>query len=76
MCKPIVKKAELPDRRFHVLRHTSVTLLLELGVHPKVVQDRLGHSQISITPNTYSHPAPMIQKEAASPLGDLFHRQA
>jgi integrase len=49
--KPLVKKAKLPDMRFHDLRHTSASLLLAAGVHPKVVQERLGR----ITLDTYSH---------------------
>jgi integrase len=45
---PLCKAAGLPRRRFHDLRHTHATLLLELGVHPKIVQERLGHSRIGI----------------------------
>jgi integrase len=63
--KPLLKKAGLPDIRFHDLRHTSATLLLSQGVHPKVVQERLGHSQISVTLDTYSHVLPTMQLEAA-----------
>ena len=51
--------------RFHDLRHTHATLLLAAGVHPKVVQERLGHSQISLTLDTYSHVIPSLQDEAA-----------
>ncbi|MGG7466216.1 site-specific integrase [Plantibacter sp. YIM 135347] len=53
------------------LRHTHATLLLELGVHPKVVQERLGHSQISTTMNIYSHVTPTMQKDAVSRLSML-----
>jgi integrase len=49
--KPLLDAASLPAIRFHDLRHTSATLLLAAGVHPKVVQERLGHSQIGITLN-------------------------
>ena len=70
--KPLLKKAGLPDIRFHDLRHTSATLLLSAGVHPKVVQERLGHSQISITLDTYSHVLPTMQKEAASKLDEVL----
>ena len=59
--KPLLKRAKLPDIRFHDLRHTSATLLLSAGVHPKVVQERLGHSQISVTLDTYSHVLPTMQ---------------
>lgn len=58
--------------RFHDLRHTHATMLLEDGVHPKIVSERLGHSQISITMDTYSHVLPRIQKEAALKTDDLI----
>jgi integrase len=74
--KPLLEKAGLPRRRFHDLRHTSASLLLELGIHPKVVQERLGHSQIAITLDTYSHVIPTLQREAAEKLGGLFRQQA
>jgi len=66
--KPLLKKAGLPAIRFHDLRHTSATLLLSAGVHPKVVQERLGHSQISVTLDVYSHVLPTMQLEAAAKL--------
>ncbi len=65
---PLLAKAKLPHMRFHDLRHTSATLLLSAGVHPKVVQERLGHSQISVTMDTYSHVLPTMQREAASKM--------
>lgn len=46
------------------LRHTHATLLLELGEHPKVVQERLGHSTITTTMNIYSHVTPTMQRSA------------
>lgn len=58
--------------RFHDLRRTSATLLLAAGVHPKVVQERLGHSQIGITLDTYSHVVPTMQLEAASKLDAMM----
>jgi integrase len=70
--KPLLKKAKLPEIRFHDLRHTSATLLLSLGIHPKVVQERLGHSQISVTMDTYSHVLPTMQREAASKLDQVL----
>jgi integrase len=70
--KPLLKSAELPDIRFHDLRHTAATLLLAEGVHPKIVQERLGHSQISVTLDIYSHVLPTMQKEAAGKLDRLF----
>lgn len=52
---PLLRCAGLPRVRFHDLRHTCATLLLKRGVHPKIVQELLGHSSISITLGTYSH---------------------
>ena len=52
--------------RFHDLRHTHATQLLRAGVHPKVVSERLGHSTIGITMDTYSHLLPGMQEEAAA----------
>jgi integrase len=72
--RPLIETAGLPRRRFHDLRHTSATLLLTLGVHPKVVQERLGHSKINVTLDTYSHVAPTLQKEAAAKLDGLFRK--
>lgn len=46
---------ELPRIRFHDLRHEHATRLLEAGVHPKIVSQRLGHSSIVVTMDTYSH---------------------
>ncbi len=65
---PILQAAGLPRFRFHDLRHTSATMLLSQNVHPKVVQERLGHSQISVTMDTYSHVMPSIQRDAAEKL--------
>lgn len=70
--KGLLKKAGLPDIRFHDLRHSAATLLLSMGVHPKIVQELLGHSQISITMDVYSHALPSLQKEAISKLNDIF----
>jgi len=63
--KLVIEKSGLPEIRFHDLRHTHATLLLAAGVHPKVVQERLGRSQISLTLDTYSHVIPSLQTEAA-----------
>ena len=54
----------LPRVTIKGLRHTHATLLLELGEHPKVVQERLGHSTITTTMNIYSHVTPTMQKNA------------
>ncbi len=53
--KPLLKRAELPAVRLHDLRHTCATILLMAGKHPKYVQELLGHANISITLDTYSH---------------------
>ena len=70
--KKLLITAGLPDVRFHDLRHTAATLMLQQGVHPKVVQERLGHSDISMTLNTYSHVLPGMQDEAAGKLDELL----
>jgi integrase len=70
--KPLLRRAKLPDIRFHDLRHTSATLLLSQGVHPKIVQERLGHSQISVTMDTYSHVLPTMQREAAGKMNAIL----
>jgi integrase len=61
-----------PRIRFHDLRHTHATLMLKAGVHPKVVSERLGHSSISITLDTYSHVIPSMQKDAANLMDSLI----
>jgi integrase len=71
-----VDPALLPELRFHDLRHTAATLRLRQGDHPKVVQELLGHSQISLTLDTYSHVVPSMQKDSASKLDRLFRKQA
>jgi integrase len=70
---PLLERAGLPRMRFHDLRHSSATLLLELGVHPKVVSEMLGHSQIGITLDLYSHVTATMQQQAVTALDDLFH---
>jgi integrase len=73
MWKPLLNNAGLPpNTRFHDLRHTCATLLLTKGVHPKIVQEMLGHSTISITLDTYSHVLPNMQKEAVRAMEDLI----
>ncbi|MGI9056997.1 MAG: tyrosine-type recombinase/integrase [Ktedonobacteraceae bacterium] len=70
--KKLLKSAELPDVRFHDLRHSAATILLGMGVHPKVVQELLGHSSISMTMDVYSHVLPSMQQEAMKKLDILF----
>ena len=70
--KKLLKKAGLPAIRFHDLRHSAATLLLSLGVHAKVVQEMLGHTQISMTMDIYSHVLPGMQQDAVSRLNELL----
>jgi integrase len=63
--EPLLKRADLPRMRFHDLRHTSATLLLGRGVHPKVVSEMLGHTRISTTLDLYSHVSMTMQQQAA-----------
>jgi integrase len=73
--RPLLQKADLPIIRFHDLRHSAASLLLSLDVHPKIVQELLGHSQISLTLDTYSHVLPSLQAEAVNRLGALLSNQ-
>jgi integrase len=66
------RDAGLSPIRFHDLRHTYATLALQGGVHPKVVSERLGHSSIAITLDTYSHVTPSLQAEAADVVAGLI----
>jgi integrase len=71
--KILLKKAGLPDVRFHDMRHSVATFLLSMGVHPRVAQDILGHAEISMTLDTYSHVSPTMQREAMEKLNKLFN---
>lgn len=71
--KVLLKEANLPNIRFHDLRHTAATLMFQQGVHPKIVQERLGHSSIGITMDVYSHAIPSLQMEAANCMDDLLN---
>lgn len=68
----LVKGAELPRIRFHDLRHGHATLSLQAGIHPKVVSERLGHANIGITLDTYSHAVPAMQEDAAAKVAALI----
>ena len=70
--KPLLKRAGLPQIRFHDLRHTCATLLLSKNVNPKVVSEMLGHASIAITLDTYSHVLPNMQNEAARAMEDAL----
>jgi integrase len=66
--KPLLKKAGLPDIRFHDLRHTCATLLLSRGHHPKLVQELLGHSSVALTLDRYSHVLPGMGDQTAAAM--------
>ena len=70
--KAILADAKLPDIRIHDLRHTYATLLLVQGVHPRTVMETLGHSQISLTMDTYSHVLPTLTKDAAQKMDAIL----
>lgn len=68
----VAKRSGVGHVTLHDLRHTHATLLLQAGVHPKVVQERLGHRSIEITMNLYSHVTPTMQAEAVEKLGRML----
>lgn len=72
--KPTLAAAGLPSTiRYYDLRHTCATLLLSANVHAKVVSERLGHSTITLTMDTYSHVLPSMQQGAADALHDMLY---
>ena len=73
--KRLLKKACLPDMRFHDLRHSAATILLKMGVHPKQVQELLGHSSITITMDRYSHLFPSMQRDMMERLNDVYREK-
>lgn len=70
--KRFLRAAGLRDIRFHDLRHTNATLLLEAEVHPKIVQERLGHGPIGETLDIYSHVIPSPGRNAAERLHEVL----
>jgi integrase len=70
----IIKAAGVRPIKFHGLRHTCATLLLQTGVSIKVVQARLGHKRIEMTLNIYAHALPSMQQDAAAKLASLLHK--
>lgn len=64
----LLKTAGLPPTRIHDMRHTAATLLLAQGVDPRTIMEVLGHSQISVTLNTYTHVMPTLRRDAATKL--------
>ena len=70
--KRVLGKAGLRDQRLHDLRHCCASLLLVQGVSPRTVMEILGHSQISLTMNTYTHVVPELKRQATDQLDDLL----
>jgi len=70
--KPLLRRAGLPNIRFHDLRHACATLLFSEGVPVKVVQEVLGHSSVSVTMDVYSHVLPDMQEKAAAAMDGLL----
>lgn len=68
----LCRKAGVPEVRVHDLRHIHASLLLQLGVHPKVVQERLGHASVGITLDVYSHVIPAMHRDAVRSLGSAL----
>ena len=68
----VLKKIGLPRIPFHSLRHTFATILLQSNVHPRLVQEMLGHSTIVLTLDTYSHVIPDHHEEAANEMDEIF----
>ena len=67
---------DLPSIRFHDLRHSNATALIQAGVNPRVVQQRLGHSDVNITLNTYTHVLPDMDMDAAEKLDNIMLKKA
>ncbi len=74
MFKKVLQEAGIPHMHFHDLRHSAATILLSMGVNMKVIQELLGHSDISITLGKYSHLLPSMQKEVVDRWDDVFGR--
>jgi integrase len=69
---PLLQRAGLPQIRFQDLRNTCATLLLSRNVHPKYVQELLGHATVAITLDTYSHMIPGMGNHTARAMEDVF----
>jgi integrase len=72
----LLARAGLPSVRLHDLRHTAASLLLAQNVPARVVMEILGHSQIALTMNTYSHVAPEVSREAADRIAQMLRQIA
>jgi integrase len=72
-CRTELETGQPAMIRLHDLRHTHATLMLQAGVHPKIVSERLGHAKVSITMDVYSHAVPSMQREAAGAMAALVY---
>ena len=70
--KKALRAAKLPERRFHDARHTAASLLLAQGVSPRTIMEVLGHSQITLTLNTYAHVMPAMLEDAAGKMDAIL----
>ena len=68
----MLKRAGIPHIRFHDLRHTCASILFQRNVHPKMVQELLGHASVAITLDTYSHMLPDMGGEAAAAIDEAL----
>ncbi len=68
----LIQKVAVPKIHFHDLRHTHATLQLAKGVNVKVISERLGHSNIKITLDTYSHVLPTVQEDAVNKIEEIL----
>lgn len=71
--RPILEKAKIPQIMLYDMRHSHATLLLEADQHLKVVSERLGHSTIRLTADTYSHVLESMQQGTATKLEDMLY---
>ena len=74
--RPAAKRADLAGATPHDMRHTCVALLVQLGAHPKAIQEWLGHSSITMTLDQYGHLFPSIEEALAGRLDELMFADA
>ena len=74
--RTFLEKNCLRHIRLHDLRHTNASIMLQQGISPKVAQQRLGHSDFSVTMNTYSHIMKTVENEAADKLDEVLFKKA
>jgi integrase len=68
----VLTEVGVPQMRFHDLRHSCASMLIATGTHPRLIMETLGHSQVSLTMNRYSHVAPIIQREVAGRMDSII----